>query len=246
VLVGYGGWLSLFFRAVEARGLPLPPPKLVLSMGEALPHGAREHIEGRFGIPVLSRYNAVEAFKIGFFCERRTGFHLHEDLCHLRVVDAEGRDVPCGEPGRIVISNLVNRASVLLNYPIGDFGALSSLPCPCGRTLRLLSELEGRVEDILALADGRFVHPRAVWQVLKDEGELLQYQLRQVAARRFVLTLVTVDEPVFARLAGRVVPELERLLGPQAEIEVRRGSAPDLRAGGGKYRAVVSLGGASP
>jgi len=33
-------------------------------------------IEREFSVPVLSMYNAVEAFKIGFFCEARHGFHL--------------------------------------------------------------------------------------------------------------------------------------------------------------------------
>ena len=67
-----------------------------------------------------------------------------------------------GEQGEVVISNLVNGASVLLNYPVGDVAAMSTAPCPCGRTFRSLSELEGRVEDILPLADGRFVHPLSV------------------------------------------------------------------------------------
>ncbi|MDL1951589.1 hypothetical protein FBQ97_17495, partial [Acidobacteria bacterium ACD] len=73
ILVGYGGWLDIFFSTLEARGLRLEPPKLVMYMGEALPHGARERIERGFGIPVLSRYNAVESFKIGYMCGERTG-----------------------------------------------------------------------------------------------------------------------------------------------------------------------------
>ncbi len=109
ILVGYGGWIHLFFQTVAARGIALQPPKLVMYMAEALPPGGRELIEGTFGVPVMSRYSAAEAFKVGFYCEHRTGFHLHEDLSHVRVL----------ESGRLVISNLVNRGSVLLNYPIG-------------------------------------------------------------------------------------------------------------------------------
>ena len=240
VLVGYGGWIDLFFKTIAARGLDLRPPKMVMYMGEALPHGAREYIEGRFGVPVLSRYNAVEAFKIGFFCEQRTGFHLHEDLCHVRIVGADGRTAAPGKQGEVVISNLVNRATVLLNYPIGDVGAMSAEPCPCGRTFNLLSELEGRVEDILPLADGRFVHPRAIWQVFKSDPEVLQYQLTQHEPQRFVLTLVTVDEPAFHRARARALPALERVLGARAIIDATRRSevAPGT---GGKFRAVASL-----
>ncbi|MBY0280259.1 hypothetical protein K2Z84_33420, partial [Candidatus Binatia bacterium] len=208
VLVGYGGWLDLFFRTVTARGLALRPPKIVMYMGEALPHGARAFIEERFGVPVLSRYNAVEAFKIGFFCERRTGFHLHEDLCHVRIVDDDGHDAPPGTPGRVLISNLVNRATVLLNHPIGDVAARATEPCSCGRTQHLLTELEGRVEDAITLDDGRFVHPRSVWQALKDDGDVLQYQLVQTEPRRFVLRLATLDDAAFARARERALAAL--------------------------------------
>lgn len=231
LLTGYGGWIDLFFKAVAARGIDLHPPKMVMYMAEALPPGGREHIEEGFGIPVMSRYSAAEAFKIGYFCEERTGFHVHEDLCHVRTLD-----------GQVVISNLVNRATVLLNYPIGDMGSLSEEPCPCGRTFRLLSELEGRVEDILTLADGRFVHPRAVWQVFKEYPEVLQYQLVQHEPRRFELRLTTVDDAAFQRALARTTPELHRLLGADAAIEAsRRTELADRGDRGGKFRAVASL-----
>ena len=240
VLVGYGGWIDLFFKTIVASGIDVRPPKMVMYMGEALPHGAREYIEGRFGVPVLSRYNAVEAFKIGFFCERRSGFHLHEDLCHVRIVGPDGRTAAPGVPGEVVISNLVNRATVLLNYPIGDVGTMSAERCACGRTFKLLSELEGRSEDILSLPDGRLIHPRVVWQVFKGDPEVLQYQLTQHEPQRFALTLVTVDEPAFQRALTRARPELEQVLGARAIIDATRGSEIVYRTGG-KFRAVASL-----
>ena len=238
ILVGYGGWIDLFFKTVAARGIELDPPKMVMYMAEALPAGGRQHIEGSFGVRVMSRYSAAEAFKIGFYCEARTGFHLHEDLCHVRVADDRGGTLPPGEAGQIVISNLVNRASVLLNYPIGDLGAIGHEPCPCGRTLATLSELEGRVEDIITLAGGGFVHPRAVWQVFKEDDEVLQYQLTQHDLDRFTLTLTTLDEDAYRRALDRGLPELQRLLGAGARIESARGD--ETAARDGKFRAVAS------
>jgi len=240
VLASYGGWIDLFFRTVAARGIDFHPPKLIVYMGEALPPGTRALIETEFGIPVLSRYNAVEAFKVGFYCEHRTGFHLHEDVCHVRVVHPDGQTAAPGEQGRVVISNLVNRGSVLLNYPIGDLASMSGERCPCGRTLKLLSELDGREEDVLPLADGSFVHPRAVWQVFKGDRAVLQYQLTQHESQRFELTLTTLDEPAFQRSLGRALPELERLLGAGAVIDVHRRSDLEPRRAG-KFRAVASL-----
>jgi phenylacetate-CoA ligase len=129
---------------------------------------------------------------------------------------------------------------VLLNYPIGDVGALSAADCPCGRSFGLLTELEGRVEDVLALDDGRFVHPRMVWQALKDDRDVLQYQLTQLAPRRFALALATLDDASFERARARVLPALGALLAPEPTIEVRRSRELE-RAAGGKFRAVASL-----
>ncbi len=240
VLVGYGGWIDLFFKTIAARGIKVRLPKMVMYMGEALPHGGRAFIEENFGIPVMSRYNAVESFKIGFFCEERSGFHVHEDLCHVRIVEPDGRTAQLGEQGQVVISNLINRASVLLNYPIGDVGSISDATCPCGRTFKLLSELEGRVEDILPLADGRFVHPRSLWEVFKHDSRVLQYQLTQHELQRFELKLVTEDEPAFQQAFELALPKLKRVLGQDAIIEASRRSEFD-RGTGRKFRAVTSL-----
>ena len=62
--------------------------------------GGRRLIEETFGIPVISKYSAMESLKVGFVCEARSGFHLHEDLYHLTVVDREGRQLPDGRARR--------------------------------------------------------------------------------------------------------------------------------------------------
>ncbi len=239
LLTGYGGWLHLFFRTAAARGWNFHRPVMVMYMAEAMPPGGRELIEDNFGIAVMSRYSAAEAFKIGYFCERRTGFHVHEDLCHVRVVDEHGAPVPDGEPGRLVITNLVNHGSVLLNYPIGDLGSVGPADCGCGRTFRVLSELEGRVEDVLTLADGRSVHPRAVWQAFKDDAEVLQYQLVQHELDRFELKLTTLDEPAFGRAMERARPELATLLGAEARVEAEW-AGTRVQRDDRKFRAVSS------
>jgi phenylacetate-CoA ligase len=182
----------------------------------------------------------VEAFKIGFLCEERRGFHIHEDLCHVKIVDAKGKKAANGEKGEVVISNFVNRGTVLLNYRLGDVGLLSNERCSCGRTLPLLSELEGRVEDILFLPDGRFIHPRAIWGMIKKRDEVLKYQLIQHEPQRFELRLVTVDRRSYQQVVSRILVDLKNLLGTSVIIESAyyEELKPQER---GKFRPVLSL-----
>lgn len=240
VLFGYGSYLEALFRRIAATGLAVHRPRLVVFGGEAMSDEGQAFVSRAVGAPVHSRYNAVEAFQIGFSCEAQRGYHLHEDLCHLRVVDAEGRDAAAGESGEIVISNLVNRGTVLLNYRIGDSGELSDERCPCGRTLRLLGRLRGRIEDVVYLAPERFVHPRVIWGALKPFPEILRFQLVQRERLRFELSLMTLDAASYSAVSGRAAGALRALLEP-AKIETVR--AAELGFGEArKFRPVVALG----
>jgi phenylacetate-coenzyme A ligase PaaK-like adenylate-forming protein len=242
LLTAYGSFLDVFFRTVVSRGTEIHPPKVVMYVGEALPAERRDWIERSLGARVMSRYCAVEANKIGYFCEEQTGFHLHDDLCHVRVLRRDRRSAAPDEQGEVVLSNLVNYASVLLNYPMGDIAALSSQTCPCGRQHRLLSEVQGRVEDMLALPNGEHLHPRAVWAVFKDDRQVLQYQLIQHDLRRFELKLVTSGKHAFPGSRDRAIRELQTLLGGGAEIDAshHRQLGREERERSGKFRAVES------
>ena len=240
ILGAYGNYLLTLARAMARGDVPRLQPRLILYGAESLGRDMRHEVEDTFGAPLLSRYNAVEVMKIAFTCEARGGFHVHEDLCHVRLVDRSGAGVPDGSPGQVVLSNLVNRGTVLLNYRLADVASFATAPCACGRTLRMLAEVDGRVEDIVDLGDGRPLHPRAVWAVMKPRAEIQQYQLEQRTRRDFVLRLVVEDEASYRRVAPLVVGGLEQLLGAGVQVAVERHAALTADATG-KLRMVVAL-----
>jgi phenylacetate-CoA ligase len=246
VLIGFGSYLEALFRMLLVRDWQMHMPKLVVYFSDGMTDGGTRLIEEHFGIPVLSQYTAVEAFKLGFTCQERRGFHLNIDLVHLKVVDAQGHPVPKGERGELVISNLTNRGTVLLNYRLRDIAALCAQPCPCGRTLPLLSSLEGRKYDVIEFADGRFVHPAAVdhifYERLRQHGDkVLQYQLIQHDYGRFELRLAMADRAAFDRTAPGYVAKLRELLGAMATIEAVYHPERLPTGPGGKFRPVASL-----
>jgi phenylacetate-CoA ligase len=239
VIRSYGTYLETVFRIVAARGLRMHVPKVLVYGGDSMTSEGRAFVEEQFGVPAIGLYNAVEAFKIGYLCEKRDGFHLHEDLCHVEAVDDEGRRVPDGESGELVISNLVNRGTVLLNYRIGDLGRLSSEPCPCGRTTRRLIELEGRVAEVIHLPNGNILHQYSVAGVFRRFRGVLRYQLVQREPARFELRVMTVDGDAFERIADELESEFRRLLGGAGLSVVREdGAEPGHK---GKFPRLVPL-----
>jgi phenylacetate-CoA ligase len=139
----------------------------------------------------------------------------------------------------VVISNLVNRGTVLLNYRLADLATIVEGPCRCGRTTRLLSELEGRLSEIILLADGTLIMPIAVWDVVKPFHEVIRYQLVQVERERFELSAVTADEASFERVAAPLSAAMSRLLGgaPVEAFYRELATSSDLA----KFKRVIAL-----
>jgi phenylacetate-CoA ligase len=198
-----------------------------------------DRIRRELGIPVQSIYRSGEALKIAFECELQSGLHIHPDLCAVSIVDCHGATMPPGETGEIVISNLLNRATVLLNYRIGDRGALSATACPCGRSFPLLERLDGRSSEVLRLPDGRCLETSVASSVFKNRNDVVRYQIVQRGAV-FRIRVQPRCETDAESLRNEVVVGYRRLLGPDVTVEVELVAELD-GAPGDKWRPIVVL-----
>jgi len=237
--------VEALFRVVAQRGIDMHLPKMVAYGADTMSEDGMELIREGFGVSIFATYGSIEAPGIGFLCEECTGFHLNVDLVHVKLIDAEGRRLGPGERGEVVVSNLIDRATVLLNYRLSDLGVLLEQPCPCGRTLPL-AKIEGRVEDILRLPDGGFLHPSSVYNVfiqgrLRDGGQVLQFQLVQRAIDDFELRLAMADRAAYDAVVSAYVADLQQVLGPSAKLVPVYYQGPVLAGPTGKVRRFVSL-----
>jgi phenylacetate-CoA ligase len=240
VLHGYGSYLGALLRWIHTRGLSFHRPKVVTYGADCMPDSDRRLIEVELGIPVFSFYQSVEALRIAFQCEQRRGLHIFSDHVAVRVVDTGGNALPPGVPGEVVISNLTNRATVLLNYRQGDVAAIGVEPCPCGRILPTLDGIQGRQDDLVKLADGSVAHPLALLAVLQRVPGVVQVQLVQEETRSFHLRAVCAPEAGWKAISEQLETAMRSVLG--ADILLRAEPCELIPPGpSGKVRAVVSL-----
>jgi phenylacetate-CoA ligase len=199
----------------------------------------RHLLEHNLHVPVVSTYQADEALRIAFQCELRGGFHLSLDDVAVRVVDADGRTVGPGETGEIVLSNLTNHATVLLNYKLGDRVTFSTAPCACGRSLPMLERIDGRADDLIQLPSGDRLPSFAVMQDLQAVPGVVRVQLVQEELTRFVLHVVATFDADWTIVRMRLEHALRGFVGESADLAVDRvqAIAPEP---GGKIRAVIS------
>ena len=87
----------------------------------------------------LRHLSGKRSAEIGFECENHLGLHLNVDLYPVRIAEATGQDLPVGRNSEGGALNLVNPATVLLNYRLGDLAAFLPGKCLCGRSLPMLS-----------------------------------------------------------------------------------------------------------
>ena len=239
VLAGYGSYLGVLFRYAWEHSTPIFQPKALRYGGDRMTDADRVLIETKFGVPVLSTYQAAEALRIAFQCERREAFHMSLDQIAIRVVDANGNPVGSGDTGEIVISNLTNRATVLLNYKLGDVVTLSRTPCPCGRTLPTIERIDGRADDLLVLPDGRLIHALVVQAPLHRAPGVIQVQLIQEDLRRFVLRVVCASDTDWQRAQQHLDSTMHATFGNDIALEIERLDTISPEPGG-KIKAVIS------
>jgi phenylacetate-CoA ligase len=254
VISGTGSYIEALFIHLHASGHPFHRPKVVTFGGEPLSDAVRQLITERFAIPVLGGYGATEAFDLGFECEQHQGYHLNTDLYPVRIIDADGRSVPDGERGEVVISNLIRRGTVLLNYRLGDLASKLPKICPCGRALPLLSFLVGRTSDWVEKPSGELLHSAAVMTLFTYERDVWRYRVFQRANREFCVWVVPAAGCDYESLRTRLTNSFVERLGEETVVDVsfvqslprtRRGSVlnvvsiPARRKLGSRQLAVV-------
>ncbi|WP_156342930.1 phenylacetate--CoA ligase family protein [Devosia sp. A16] len=191
--------LHVMALEVERRGLDL-------KLHYVLAHGGHADDQDKaaclrvFGARTLEHYSSKEAGQIAYPCPTGNGMHINAESVLVEIVDADGRAVPRGESGRVIVTPFVSTAQPLIRYDQGDIARFGS-PCQCGRHLQTIAAVEGRSIAIFTHPDGR----RIATMLSEKARSALQatfWQIAQVGPLEFEIRYVpqspqaTADEAV--------------------------------------------------
>jgi len=144
-----------------------------------------------WGARCLDHYSSKEAGQMAYSCPSGSGLHVSAESVFVEVVDAEGRAVPQGEDGRVVVTPFVSTAQPLIRYDQGDIASFGP-PCKCGRCLPVLAQVSGRTLSIFTHPDGR----RAAKMLAEETRAALRavfWQIAQVGPGSFEIRYVPAD-----------------------------------------------------
>jgi phenylacetate-CoA ligase len=152
VVRGYASSVYMMAKYMLEKGVDCAQPRVVITSAETLLDFQRRAIEKAFHCSVFDYYGSREIGAIAAECEKHCGYHISTENVLLEFV-REGGHVAHGENGVILVTGLRNFGMPLIRYEIGDIGRSSDQSCSCGRGLPLLSSIEGRVSQFMAVFD---------------------------------------------------------------------------------------------
>jgi phenylacetate-CoA ligase len=233
VIVCYTQSCAQFARWIVDRGLRDWDDVPVICGAEAVLLGDRAVLERAFGPNIFETYGSRETMLIAAECEAHTGMHLSEENLLVEIVK-DGRGADAGEAGDVVVTDLHNFGMPMIRYLNGDVARRAgAAPCPCGRGLARLEQVDGRRADTLVDSEGNTV-PGIVFHVLfSDARRELVRQFQAVQNVRGEVTLKVVRgrdfvQDDFDRVAGRFSYYLR---GLPFRIEFHEAIEPHHRSG---------------
>ena len=234
-MTGYA--MSNFFlaRFILEAGIEVPSMKAVVTSSEKLTSDMREVFQKVYGCKTFDGWSGVE--NCGLISENECGqLLISPDVGIIEILDPSGNPVRPGESGEVVCTGFLNFDQPLIRYKIGDYVTLAKNQIPlCGRSMPVIDEIIGRIEDTVIGKDGReMVRFHSLFYNLPS---VVEAQLVQEQVDEFVINIVPVST-LSETDKSLITQRLESQLGhPKISFQeltvIPRGP-------NGKFKAVVS------
>jgi phenylacetate-CoA ligase len=231
---GYAVSYGLLARFLLDAGVEPLALSAVITTSEKLTTETRDLVSRAFGCRAFEEYSTVENALFASECESGS-LHVSPDAGVVEILRPDGSPTEPGEIGEVVATSFLRRYQPLIRFRLGDLASWSDEPCACGRSMPILHEVVGRVEDVVTGPDGRqMVRFHGVFVDLDHiiEGQVVQRTLHDYVVRVVAPHLEPVDEQA-------IVDRMVQRLGSDVSITVEVVPAIERNAAG-KFRAVVS------
>lgn len=240
MLFGYPSVFHLLAKTAEKHQINMQQLgiKVVFVTSERLYPYQRELISQIFNAPVANGYGGRDAGFIAHECPHGS-LHLSAEDIIVEIVSPDGKVLPVGEKGEIVVTHLATSEFPFVRYRTGDIASLGSAPCGCGRGLPVLASVEGRSTDFVVAADGTMMHGLALIYILRDIPGIEAFKIIQHSLSETEVQLVWPDGPLPTDITSRIQSGLQARLGAEVNININQLNeiAPEAS---GKYRYVIS------
>ena len=188
-LNGYTGSIVLLAKHLRKKNIVLkdlcPTLKVCITTSEMLFEEDRILLQTQLGIPVVNEYGAAELDLMAL--ENPEGeWLMNAETTFIEIVDDNGKAVPHGQEGRIIVTSIYNKANPFIRYDVGDRGVMDEHSTP---KKPILKKLTGRTNDIAVLPSGKVSPGMTFYSITKrlfdDDGNVGEFVIKQTKTDTF-------------------------------------------------------------
>lgn len=147
---------------------PFSSVKALLLGSENVYVDQRDFLEEIFDCRVYSWYGHAEQAVLAGECEVSTNYHIFPGYGIVEFIDKSGKLITKeNELGEIVATGLNNFVMPLIRYRTMDLGTFSNAGCECGRNYKLITRIEGRLQEMVVTRDKTLISLTAILAAIK-------------------------------------------------------------------------------
>ena len=162
-----------------------------------------ESLEAVWGGKIYSTYASSETITSFCECTAQRGGHLHPDLAVVEIGDEQGKVLPAGETGEVVVTPLQIEGMPLFRFRTGDVSFLTGEPCSCGRFSPRLGPILGRKKQMIKFR-GTTLYPNSLYAVLDSFPGVSEYYVTATSdydlSDRITVTVAVKDKDCTAAM----------------------------------------------
>ncbi len=151
-------------------------------------------------IKITDVYSSVEIGHIAHQCLEFGNYHVNLENVFLEIIDEKGQPCELHQPGRVLVTSLLNYATPLIRYEIGDYAAWGDI-CGCGRTLPVINKILGRKRNRLRFPNGESRFPylgeredrKKITDVVK-KFQFVQHTVHDIEYKVVVTSLLSTEQ----------------------------------------------------
>jgi len=220
-------------------------PKLIISGGELLDGHTKKTIERVFHGEIINSYGTTEAGFIAQECLRHEGLHIAWNVIVELVED--GKPVPHGSPGQVVVTDLNRFATPIIRYSgLGDIAVMKEGEGSCRFKSSLLELIEGRMVDSVILQDGKIIHPYTLTLLMQDIPSVAKFQIVQEKMNEIRILIVkerligaSFDKE--SKIENEIIRRFKEVLGNGVNVQVQNVYDIPRPYGSHSHATVISL-----
>ncbi len=139
--------LKRFVKAIESFGMQEEVRKIGIKFIEVtaakLEKEEIDYFEELFNAPVRNQYGCREVWNIAYECKCGR-MHVNNSNLMVDIVDENGKSVPSGKVGEVVVTSTYSKITPFIKYYLGDYASISLEECECGNKAPILTLQGGR------------------------------------------------------------------------------------------------------